>query len=243
MESIMNIKKIVFACATVSLLCGENAFSKSVEEVEKGRGIRGSTIEEGIVSKRASIFGEQVSRKRSKSVKTDEDSDVKADQGKKTKLKKNKKNMEAIPVLAEMKGSEIQNIPADLFSGGKSGTFKDVGSEFGTHIQDVWNLSSDETAKSEAVNALLTDLSNTATALALSGEDISGKKDKKFDFSEIDENDFQGIVAKNDFSKAFYLNAIAKIADLLYKGTEGHVFWHGMFKVMVKLLVVDHYLI
>ncbi len=114
-------------------------------------------------------------------------------------------------------------------------------SEFGKHIQDVWNLSAKDTAESEEIATLLTDLENTATPISLSKEDPSGREDTDYDFSEIDENDFQGIIAKYDSSKEFYLNAIAKIADVLHQGTEGHVFWHGMFKIMVKLLIADHY--
>lgn len=238
----MNIKKIVLACATVSLLYCGNVFAKSVEEVEKGRGIRGSTIEKGIVSERAKVFGEQVKWKRKKN---DQDVDRSSDE---RNDKTTERRRTALSILSEMKKSgkektEVENIPEDLFSKGKTGTYKAVGSEFGTHIQDVWNLSSDATAGSEEVGALLTDLSNTATVISLSEGDTDGRSDVEYDFSEIDENDFQGIIAKNDSSKAFYFNAIAKIADILHKGTEGHVFWHGMFKVMVKLLITDHYLL
>ncbi len=149
-------------------------------------------------------------------------------------------------MLSKIKESElgkkaVTNIPADLFSDGKIGTFEYVGSKFGSHIQDVWNLDASTAADSEKVATLLSDLSNTATGISLAEGDFDDRIDVDYDFSEIYENDFQGIIRKYDSSKAFYFNAITKIADVLHKGTDGYVFWQGMFKVIVKLLIADYY--
>ena len=231
----MNIKKIVLACVAVSLLYGGDAFAgsensktrKSVKELAEKFGGQAKIYQKPNTNRGPNARNRKNAKRNAEKKEKDELIRI----------------SEAISVLRKMKQIELEDIPANLFSGGKTGTYKDVGSEFGTHIQNVWNLSSDATANSEEISALLDDLTNTATIVALSEGDIEGRKDAQYDFSAISEDDFQGIIAKNDFSKAFYFNAIAKISHILHKGTEGHVFWHGMFKVMVKLLVTDHYLL
>lgn len=250
----MNIKKLVLACAAISLLYGGDAYAANPDNV----------IKKGIVAERAKMFGGQADKYKNMGNKNKLKRSVSApanlNEGSKSFNKKSKDEkanarIKTMKLLSKIKKFELNKseqeeseeeikltaIPENLLSGGKVGTYEYVGSKFGTHIQDVWNLSSDVTAGDDAVNALLTDLKNTATVISLSEEDPSNKKDAKYDFSEIDENDFQGIIAKNDRSKAFYLNAIAKIAAVLHKGTDGHVFWHGMFKVMVENLIAYYY--
>ncbi len=229
----MNIKKIVFTCVAVSLLYGGDAFAGS------------------IVSELAENFGGQSEfyKKRNRGPHAENQKNAERNEENKAASRTDdaisvlRKVSESLSILNKMKKSELEDIPENLFSGGKPETYKDVGSKFGTHIRAVWNLSSEDAAESEEIRALLDDLKNTATIISLSEGDLDGRKDIKYDFSEIDENNFEGIIDKNDFSKAFYFNAIAKIADVLHKGTKGHVFWHGMFKFMVKLLVTDHYLL
>lgn len=219
----MNIKKLVLACAAVSLLYGGDACAAKTKKNTNSR-----------VSELAQKFGGQAKAYQQPNTSRGPNS---------TRSKNAKRNarIKALTLLNKTRVSPLEGFAEkNIFSGGEAGTFEDVGSDFGAHIQDVWNLNLDALAESEEVKTLLEDLQYTATSVALNGGSPEGA-DNDFDFSEIDEMNFQGIMQLYDSSKAFYLNAITKILDILYKGTEGTIFWHGMFKIMVKLLIADHY--
>lgn len=220
----MNIKKLVLACAAISLLYGGDAYAAKTKKPTNNK-----------VSKLAQKFGGQAKAYQQPNTSRGPNS---------TRSKNAKRNarIKALTLLNKTREAQLEGFTPDIFSNGTEETFEDVGNEFGTHIQAVWNLDSAKVAKTAEIETLFNDLKYTATAVSLNGEQPDEESaDANFDFSEIDEMDFQGIIAEYDGSKAFYLNALAKIAYTLQQGTKGHVFWHGMFKIMVKLLIADHY--
>ena len=223
----MDIKKLIVACTAISLLYGGDAFA-DVKNRRKAPSFRESLAESRAKDQRAT----------NPRASEPEETTVAA---KKSKNANRNAKVKAMTLLSKMKFSEIRDFPSDFLSGGEPETFEDVGSDFGKHIQDVWNLTSDSVAGSDEINVLFDDLKHTATAISLNGGNSRDAVDAEFDFSKIDEMDFQEIINRYDGSKAFYLNAIAKIAHVLNQGTRGHIFWHGMFKIMVNLLVAYHY--
>lgn len=215
----MNIKKLVLACAAVSLLYSGDTYAAKGQK--KALNFKQSLVKSKANDKKV------VSAKPSKNQKRNANRSAK---------------VKTITLLSGMKFSGLEKFPESFLSGGESETFEDVGNEFGTHIQAVWNLNSAEVTDTDEIKSLFNDLQYTTTAMALNGnQPVEDAADAEYDFSELDEMDFQGVMAKYDGSKAFYLNALAKIAYTLQQGTEGHVFWHGMFKIFVSLLVAYHY--
>ena len=220
MRSNMDIKKVVLACAAVSLLCGGDVYA--AKRANKKPPSFTKSLE------KSQAEGKQPAEKKSKNQKRNFNKSVK---------------IKTVDLLQKMKFEELNEFPVDFLSGGKEGSFEDVGTEFGKHIQAVWNLDSAEVAGTDKIGDLFDDLKYTVTANSINGENSEEETvDASYDFSELDEMDFQGVIAKYDGSKAFYLNALAKIAYTLQQGTEGHVFWHGMFKIFVSLLVAYHYI-
>ena len=214
------MKKLVLTCAAVSLLYGGDVFAAKR------------------TNKKVPNFKGSLAESKAKDKKTD---------GKMSKSQKRNFNksvkIKTVALLQKMKFEELNEFPVDFLSGGEEGTFEDVGTKFGKHVQDVWNLSSDSVAGTKQIEKLFQDLQYTATAISLNKQELSEDvADAEYDFSGLDEMDFQGVIAKYDGTKAFYLNALAKIAYTLQEGTEGHVFWHGMFKIFVSLLVAYHYI-
>lgn len=224
----MDIKKLIVACAAIFLLCSGDASAVARNHREKAPNFR-----ESLAASKANDPELTASRA--------SDPEGKAPVKKRSQNAARNAKVKAMTLLSRMKFSELNDFPSDFLSGGEVETFEDVGSEFGKHIQDVWNLPSDSVVGSNEIRVLLDDLAYTATANSLNGKNSKGAIDAKFDFSKVDEMDFQEIINRYDGSKAFYLNAIAKIAHVLNQGTKGHVFWHGMFKIMVNLLVAYHY--
>ena len=259
----MDMKKLVLACAAVSLLYGGDVFaakkSQKTADLEK-------SVSVGKKSKNSS--GKNAYLKRSNSApvglnKTKEKSGLKPDKSapvnldrntfnKKSQNAKRNANNRAIKLLSQMSYGEITVFPTDFLSvrDEKSKSFEDVGTEFGAHIQDVWNMSYDELEKpgSKVIKTLLDDLKYTTTYISLYGGEESNKgdnyeyNDTDFDFSNTDLMDFQSIISGYQNTKEFYYNALTQILHFLYTGTNGgHEFWHGMFKVIVKLMVADLY--
>ncbi len=258
----MDIKKLVLACASLSLL-----YSGDVYAAKRGQK-RKADIESSVKAgaKKQKTPGNKLRRPQSAPNglnKAEEESNLRRTQSapgnlardtfnKKSQNAKRNANNRAIKLLAQMSYGELTIFPTDFLSVSdeKFKSFEDVGSEFGAHIQDVWNINYDELEKpgSKIIKTLLDDLKYTTTYFSLYGGEESQKgddyeyNDTDFDFSETNLMDFQSIISRYENTKAFYYNALTQILHFLHTGTNGgHVFWHGMFKIMVKLMVADLY--
>ena len=195
--------KIIVACSVLSLLLGSNVFADSS---------LGKAFKSGV------------------------DAGVRATRGVQDKIGENVKDQASqiknfIEIQNEMSlGEKISKVSDDLFCDGESETVEDVGSEFGAHLKDVWNLNVRATQNAPEIDTLLQDLQYTAT--------VSGEE-SKYNFADVSKYDFEKVLEKYDGTKEFYLNALAKIL-LVLKGENNQHFWFRTFQLITRLMILDH---